>query len=210
MRLEIVSFGVVVEDGDCDSLEDLYSLTVSALASSPRHDDGNAQATARPREAPTSWQGRFTWKDRVRPQPWDSVAEGDHIGGLRDAAKSISKVPGMRAKGLEIGRALGDLYRREPDVKQAILAAVAGKLDDNSSLQPHVDKIVDVISRVVGCADRRRGIQMGLHCEIRPRLMSSWRHFVGDPDDQVEKWCEEGSPYGDLGQTSISQHLPFV
>ena len=210
MRIEVISFGVDIVHDDCDSLEDLYSCIMLALSLSPRSGNSDDQAKTEPREAPTSWQGRFLWKDRVRPQPWDAAVEGDHVGGLRDAAKSIGKIPGMREEGLKIGRALGELYKREPEVKRATLAAVADKLDDNSLLQPHVDKVVDVIAGVVGCADRRWGIQMGLHCEIRPRLMSSWRQFVGDPDDQVEKWCEEGPPYGDLCQTGISQHLPLV
>ena len=54
-------------------------------------------------------------------------------------------------------------------------------------VKEQVAKVALAISPVVNCSDARRGIEMGVHCEVRP-FLRSWRRHVGDPDDQFEEW----------------------
>ena len=123
-----------------------------------------------------------------------------HVPGkgryICDVGSAIQKVPGMRQRGLIIGRALDDLFTSDPAILQALLDAIKTKTEDTTSLREHVDKIINVIAKVTGCTDVRRGVEMGWPCEVRPLLLSSLRKFLKDPDDQVEAWFRHGAPLG--------------
>ena len=122
--------------------------------------------------------------------------EPDHIGGLRDTAVSLAKLPAGRHAGIELGKKVSELLRREPETKRAILRAIKDKMEDSSHLAPHVEKIVAVLAKAVGCQDTRTGVEASLDCEVRPNLMAAWRSHVQDPDDVVEQWFISGSPLG--------------
>ena len=51
-----------------------------------------------------AWRGRLDWQDRARPQDWDVEQEPDHIGGLRDTAVSLAKLPAGSALASSLAR----------------------------------------------------------------------------------------------------------
>ena len=81
-----------------------------------------------------------------------------------------------------------------------ILSAIKDKIEDLTVLDKAVSEIVACVVEATQCADSRRGVEMGLHCEIRPELIASLRRFVHDPDDEVESWLVDGSPLGIGGE----------
>ena len=62
---------------------------VHPMPRSPRNDRREAKA----------WTGRLQWDTRLKPQAWDDEPEPQHIGGLRDVALSLDKLPGVRQHG---------------------------------------------------------------------------------------------------------------
>ena len=119
-----------------------------------------------------------------------------YIGGLRCTATSLAKLPACVKAGNIIGARLKDLYARKPEIKASILAALSSKTGSSSDLAREVTEIVAAISAVTGCTDTRSGIECGLHCEVRPYFLASWRSFVQDPDTEPERWFIHGSPLG--------------
>ena len=183
-----------------NDMEDLYVNIVRGMSTSrlenndlPRRGD-EPEPLAR-RRMP-GWRQQLNWVDRVKPQPWDKEEEPVHIGGLRDIRLSLDKVPIMRQQGAKIGRELEALFERQPETLRALLEAVKTRSEDVKWLEPHVQNIVDVVSEVIGCANVSRGVEQGLHCEVRPYFIKALREYTGDPDSEVEKWFVDGAPLG--------------
>ena len=168
----------------------------AAAAAKPSGPSSSHEEQLGDDDAVRGWKGKISWRDRLKPQAWDDEVEGSHIGGLRDVAKSLDKIPHVRDQGILIGRRLEKLFEDVPEVKKQLLAAIENKIEDTSVLSEVIDKVVQTVAEVVQCDDIRRGIDMNLHCEVRPQLLADVRRFLGGPDDQVERWNWDGAPLG--------------
>ena len=198
MTVGVISWGWSYTRKEYEDLEAMYlHITSTMFAHAPKHDEQIPTHTPRDdcKEA-RAWKGRLRWEARLKPQSWDDEQEARHIGGLRDVALSLDKLPAVRERGLVVGRALEKLYRDEPWVLSSILDAVRNKIEDCADLEATGLRIAECIAEVVSCDDLRRGGEQGLHCEVRPQFIGSWRKYAGDPDDQVESWFSDGSPLG--------------
>ena len=162
-----------------EDLEDVYAHLVTQLLAAVRSCTVAAVCPVDVETpTPAAWRGRLLWKDRVRPQPWDEEEPTHHIGGLRDTAISLAMLPQCVKEGLIVGKALDQLFDEKPAIQEATLQAVAEKTVDASSLEDHIQCIIDVIAKVTGRSDLRRGRDSGLDCEARPYFLGSWRQFV--------------------------------
>ena len=154
----------------------------------PAHGDGLQQG---------SWLGKVSYYARRKPAPeHEEDVEASTIGGLRRTATALAKLPRVVAAGRIIGRALDALYDRRPDIQECLLRAIGDKSEHNPDVEAAGQDIADHIAETIGCHETRRGITMGLECELRAGLIDGWQRYAEDPDDQVPAWLRQGAPMG--------------
>ena len=99
MVIYIVGYGWNLVRADCDDLEDLYQNLVDCMTADAVKKPETVQPDPRSgppaEDATRGWRGKTSWRDRLKPQAHDDELEGDHIGGLRDVAKSLEEIPHM-------------------------------------------------------------------------------------------------------------------
>ena len=127
-----------------EDLEDLYLHPTGSMLSSkvvgmrpatPSEDGGDEQdSPLGHRKEAAAWRGKIDWRTRLKPQAWDDEDAGDHVGGLRDVALSLAKLPEVHRRGLVIGDALDALFEEKPYIKKELLRAVDTKIEDATML----------------------------------------------------------------------------
>ena len=112
------------------------------------------------------------------------------VGGMRNPAMSVARVPGLRATGLLVNRALSGLLDQDPTIQAALLASITeGTLKLTNAM---ITTAAATVGAALGAAD----IAVGPRSMWRPSLVEAFVKHAGDPDTALAGWLRNGSPTG--------------
>ncbi|CAJ1451521.1 unnamed protein product, partial [Effrenium voratum] len=122
------------------------------------------------RTQPRVWRGSVGKYGMFKPPSKDLKVERlDHIGGMRDPAKAVAKVPSLASLGLRIAGAWEAFVRQFPETME--IAECYGT--KGSSPNPkYVEKWKERLNQL------------------------AWSEKGGDPETEAQVWLEEGAPLG--------------
>ena len=147
---------------------------------SAKSDFGSAEKRARLR-----FSERITWLEPLRGsvQPTDKEAADAHaIGGLRNAAESVSRLHLVSEFGRSLGAKLKALLAGNPEWITATCKAI-GSTDE---LRPPPDAVAAVRNLLVEATHMTEADpNVPRLTDVDAHLVDAWRLAAGDPDDQV-------------------------
>ena len=114
----------------------------------------------------------------------------DAIGGMRNPAASVSRLPRLRLAGRRvhdvIDKFIADHTEILEDVQESI---VAGK---DLIGEQRVEELAKLVGAALGAPHHRRG-----HTSVwRPGIVQAFVDCAGDPESMLAKWLDAGAPTG--------------
>jgi hypothetical protein len=157
--------------------------------------------------APRNFSETIEWRQRLRGTvEIDDKSKADllAIGGLRNAAESVSRLFTVQ----EFGSSMGN------DLRALLLANYASSTPAGSwidltcdligttdkDVRPPLDAIEAVKAVIMQCSGADTSCGPGTLTRINSSLLGAWRKASGDPETQVEIWLNQGAPAGILNQ----------
>ena len=112
------------------------------------------------------------------------------IGGMRNPARSVAKIAGLRSAGLRVRSLIENFCVDHPDLLRDIVQSAGDKV--NLVDETRVDQLAEHIAKGLGAEHHRRGRRS----LWRPGIVKAFVDLAGDPDTTLAEWLEEGAPTG--------------
>ena len=117
-------------------------------------------------------------------------ASDDAIGGMRNPAVSVGRVPGLRSTGAKVRRAIEDYIGKHPDIMRDIVRSAGAKHDCVS--EDRIEDLAGHVAQALGAEHHRRGRRS----MWRPGVVRAFVNMANDPDTELADWLEDGAPTG--------------
>ena len=112
------------------------------------------------------------------------------IGGMRNPAVSVGRVPGLRGTGAKVRQAIEKYTDEHPDILRDIVASAGAKRDGVS--EDRIEDLAGHVARALGADHHRRGRRS----MWRPGIVRAFVSMANDPDTELATWLEDGAPTG--------------
>ena len=117
-------------------------------------------------------------------------ANDDAIGGMRNPAISVGRVPGLRGTGAKVRQALESYTKEHPDILRDIVNSAGAKRDGVG--EDRIEDLAGHVARALGADHHRRGRRS----MWRPEVVRAFVKMANDPDTELANWLEDGAPTG--------------
>jgi len=147
------------------------------------------------------------------------IADDMAIGGLRNAAASVSRLTYSASFSLKLGQSIQDVLRADLEAHRPVdtldqswvymsCKVVGSKKEDK--LRPPADAVAAVEAVLIEHTNPPDSSNHTPLTLIKAFLLEAWRVAAKDPDDQVGSWLKEGGPAGIILQPKDPGIFPDV
>ena len=126
--------------------------------------------------------------------------EANVVGGMRNTATSLAKVPGHSEVGKHLGKIITDMINTVPGFKVNLMLAIDRQYYDKVLLDKLVEQGRIVLATALGCKDVQVAVApvQNENCStcIRAHLLRQWAIAAKDPAVYAVAWLFDGAPLG--------------
>ena len=158
-----------------------------------------------PQPRPVNLQAMTFEKETPKTQTIKARKEYENavaVGGMRNPAQAVGRVPGLRAAGRKVRAAIEEFCASHPDLLRDIISSAGLKQDMVNEMR--IDALAEHIGRALGARHHRRG----LRSLWRPELVRAFVELADDPDVMLAQWLEVGAPTGVAADIEASGVFP--
>ena len=161
---------------------------------------------------------RFIEHLRGPPEPLaKDVAEETPVGGLRDACRSVQKVPGLQVWGPILYRVFSD-FLDAPEIGSRVQRAVLEAVRTREGEGPAPEDVQAIPSHLweritAELREQKRPYEPLAppeDCDLDANLIAAWNHLAHDPGTITNKWFWEGAPAGIVEFPDVGPVFPPV
>ena len=125
------------------------------------------------------------------------------VGGMRNAATAVARVPGLRAAGAKVRAVIERYFDLQPDVVRNIVGALRTAQTPNLAF---VEQLAPLVAAAVGAS----GTALGRRSAWRHDIVRGFLQQAGDPEVMLADWLEGGAPTGVARDVEWCGILPKV